>query len=151
MDIRLCCWFGWLAGFHIWFFALGVVVMDLFFITSNNPMQKWLLFAASSSISDMQNRLSMSRGLSSCGTQFPCFWMYPAAFKRFEMAAWVAHKDSASSSCVSQQSLSSNASSSSYSKFFSCPERSSSYKPKSPLLNRANHFWHVRSARACSP
>ena len=37
----------------------------------------------SSSISDMQNHLSTSLDLSSCGTQFPCFWMYPAAFKRF--------------------------------------------------------------------
>ena len=46
MDIRLCRWFGWLAGFHIWFFALGVVLMDPFFITSNNPMRKWLLFVA---------------------------------------------------------------------------------------------------------
>ena len=46
MDIRLCRWFGWLAGFLIWFFALMVVVMDPFFITSNNPMQKWLLFMA---------------------------------------------------------------------------------------------------------
>ena len=27
MDIRVCRWFGWLAGFHIWFFALGVVCM----------------------------------------------------------------------------------------------------------------------------
>ena len=35
----------------------------------------------------MQNRLSMSLGLSPCGTQFPCFWMYPAAFKRFETLA----------------------------------------------------------------
>ena len=43
---RLCRWFGWLAWFHISFFALGVVVIDPFFITTNNPMQKWLLFEA---------------------------------------------------------------------------------------------------------
>ena len=41
MDIRLCRWFCWLAGFHIWF-----VVMDPLFIASNNRMQKWLLFVA---------------------------------------------------------------------------------------------------------
>ena len=74
----------------------------------------------------MQNRLSTSLGLSSCGTQFLCFWIYPVAFKCFEMTAWVTPKDSASSCCVWQQSLSSNASSYSSSNFFCCPGCSSS-------------------------
>ena len=138
MDIRLCRWFGWLAGFHIWFFALGVVVMDLIFITSNNPMQKWLLLVA---FQQYFGHANPPLSLSSCGTQFSCFWMYPAAFKRFEMAAWVTPKDSASYSCVWQQSPSSNASTSSSSNLFGCPGRSSSSKRKSPLLNHANHFW----------
>ena len=65
-----------------------------------------------------------------------------------KMAAWVIPKNSASSSCVWQQSSSSNPSSSSSSNFFGCPGRSSSSKPKSPLLNRANHFWHELSYRS---
>ena len=77
--------------------------------------------------------------------------MYPAAFERFEMAAPVTPKDSTNSSCVWQQSSSSHGSSSSTSNFYGSPGRSSSSKPKLPVLNRANHFWHVRSARACSP
>lgn len=40
----------------------------------------------SSSISDIQDRLSMSLDFSSYGTQTSCFWMYPVTFKRFEIA-----------------------------------------------------------------
>ena len=90
LNIRLgCrCW-SMARSWSPWFPLLWVIVMDLFFITSDYTMQKTFRLCLANSISHVKNRRSTFLGFSSYGTQFPCFWIIPNDFKRYEIICWV--------------------------------------------------------------
>ena len=102
-----------------------------------------------SSISHVKNR-SMFLGFSSYGTQFPCFWIIPNDFKRYEIV-WVTPNVSASSFCIWYESSSNNASNSASSYIFGLPLRSLSSTSNSPFLNFWNHSRQLLSLKAASP
>ena len=99
----------------------------------------------------VHKRRSMSFGFKLCGTQLPCFWIIPRARKRLATVERSTSNDSASFSCVWDESWSSNASSSSSSNLFGCPVRSLFLISLSSFLKRLNHSKHCFLDKACSP
>jgi len=114
---------------------LWFIVVDPFFITSDYMMQKTLSFMPSSS-SHVKNRRSMFLGFSSYRIQFPCFWIIPNDFKRYE---FVESLLSVSSFCVWHEFSSNNASNCASSYTFGLPLCSLSSTTNSPFLNFWNH------------
>ena len=81
-------------------------------------------FCLWSSCSHVEKQRLTSLGLSSCGTQNPCFCTIPMALRRFKIACWVTPKVSASFSWVWHESWSNTASNSVSSNFTSLSSRS---------------------------
>ena len=98
------------------FSTLWIIVVYPLFIASHDTMQKPFLFCRWSSSSHVTKRHSTSLDFNSYGTQYPCFWIIPNIFKRFETvdsSTCNVFPSSASvwdrsSSSISSKSLSSN-------------------------------------------
>ena len=84
-----------------WFSALGIIVMNPFFVPSHNAMQKSLpslpfkqLFTSKQTLfnSVQHSRLQLVRHPTSL------FWIIPMTLRRFEMVCWVTLNDRANSS-----------------------------------------------------
>ena len=132
------------------FFLLWVIVVNPFFVTSARCKKPFYL-CPTSSISQVKNRRSPFLGVSSYGTQFPCFWVIPNDLKRCEIAGWVTPNVNASASCVWHESSSYNDSNSASSYTFGLPLRSLSSTSNSPFLNFWNHSRQLLSLKAASP
>ena len=104
-----------------------------------------------SSISHVKNRRSTFLCFSSYGTHFPCFWIIPNDFKRYEIVCWVTSNVRASSFCVWHESSSNNTSNSASSYTFGLPLRSLSSTSNLPFLNFWNHSRQLLSLKAASP
>ena len=78
--------------------------------------------------------------------EFPCFWIIPNDFKRYEIVCWVTPNVSASSFCVWHESSSNNVSNSVSSYTFGLPLRSSS--TSNSFLNFWNHSRQLLSLKA---
>ena len=63
---------GSMVGNSPWFSALGIIVMNLFFVPSHNAIQKSLPSLPFKQLFTSKRR-STSLGFNSYGTQFPCF------------------------------------------------------------------------------
>ena len=150
-------------SFFPWIFGLAVDIAwpddphdFLFFVLSwihfsssvTIRCKKFFRLCLASSISHVKNRRSTFLGFSSYGTQFPCFWIIPNDFKRYEIVCWVTPNVSTSSFCVWHESSSNNASNSASSYTFGLPLRSLSSTFK--FLNFWNHSRQLLSLKAAS-
>ena len=102
MNIRLGCRCWSMVRWSLWFPLLWIIVDPLSWIFYH----QWLYDAKKpfrlclvSSISYVKNRRSTFLSFNSYGTQFPCFWIIPNDFKRYEIVCWVTPNVSASSFC----------------------------------------------------
>jgi len=113
---------------------------------------QWLCkktFSFMPGISYVKNRCSTFFSFNSYGTQFPCFWIIPNDFKRYEIVCWVT--PNVSSFYVWHKSSSNNASNSASSYTFSLPLCSLSSTANSPFLNFWNHSRQLLSLKVTSP
>ena len=115
-------------------------------IRCENPF----FFGRWSSFSLVTRYRSMTLGFNTYGTQCPCFWIIPNAFKRFKMVVLSTLNDSISSACIWQESSRRTASNSSSLNFFGAPGCSLFSTSKSLFLKRLNESLHVVSNRAWS-
>ena len=132
-----------------WFSALGVIVMNPFFVPSHNAMQKALpslpfkqLFTSKQTSFNISRLQLVPNFLAS--ESFPWLW---------DVLKWliVTPNDRANSFWFWQESWSSNAFNSASSKTFSLLPLCWSSMWKSPFLKRWNYLWHVLSLIAASP
>ena len=85
MNIRLGCRCWSMARWSPWFSLLWIIVEDPFFITSDYTMQKTLSFISGKQhFTCEKSTFNVSR-LQFIWNPFPCFWIIPNDFKRYEI------------------------------------------------------------------
>ena len=85
MNIRLGCRCWNMVKWSPWFPLLWVIIVIHFSSPVTIRCKKSFRLCLASSISHVKNRRSTFLGFSSYGTQFPCFWIIPNDFKRYEI------------------------------------------------------------------
>jgi len=140
-----------MTGISPWSFPPGIIVVDPFLSSVTIRCKKFFRLCHWSNCSHVHKQRSMSFDFNLYGTQLPCFWVIPRARQRLATVERSTSNDSASFSCVWDESWSSNASSSSSSNLFGCPVRSLFLISLSSFLKRLNHSKHCFLDKACSP